>query len=697
MYFWRVSCPDDPPGSCERHRLIIVGWDAADWSFIDPMLSSGELPALASLVRRGVRSGLSTLEPALSPMLWTSVATGKTADKHGILNFVEPDPGGGGLRLSSSTSRRSKALWNVLSQRGLAVNAIGWYASHPAEPVRGMCISNVFMRGRPAADGAWPMPLGAVHPDSEAAAVAALRVDPASLGMQVLAEFVPQARACTAAEDRQLLDSLAVHVSQALSVHAASLHAVRRGPWDCTLVFHEMIDALGHHFMSFAPPRMKHVSMRQFSLFGGVMAAAYRLQDRMLGELLAAAGDGASMILLSDHGFHSGASRPVMHGPAMVGDRLAAEAAWHAPIGVLAMAGPGIRPGATPVSPGLLDIAPTALALLGLPAGSDMDGRVLHGVLESSPPPPIESWESEPGDAGLHPPDMRQDPYETRQSIQQLVDLGYLQALPEDAAGQVEFACVESDVNLATVYRTTGRPGMAIPILERVLATNHATVRHMLGLADALHRTGRHEDCAALTRRWLDRDDAEGSVRLTLAIALTFMGRMDDAARETDRLEPRDADGLAGLGDLCIIQGRAEAAERRYRAALAVDGRHARSHVGLAQVALLRDRLETCANHCLDAAQLDPRSVAAQYLLGVALAWHGSLDDAERCFRLAAALMPDSCSILLYLALVRSRLGDRRAADELEARARACAGLVPDVLANMPRPPETWRESLGAR
>jgi hypothetical protein len=100
-------------------RLLIVGWDAADWQVIDPLLAKGQLPVLASLIERGVRSDLTTLEPKLSPLLWTSIATGRTPDLHGITNVVEPKPDGSGLRVASSTSRRVKALWNIAHQAGL--------------------------------------------------------------------------------------------------------------------------------------------------------------------------------------------------------------------------------------------------------------------------------------------------------------------------------------------------------------------------------------------------------------------------------------------------------------------------------------------------------------------------------------------------------------------------------------------------
>lgn len=91
-------------------RLLIVGRDAADWLIIDRLLAAGRMPILRRLVDAGARADLGTLEPKLPPLLWSSVAMGKTADKHGILNFVEPRPEGGGFRLSASTSRTTKAL-----------------------------------------------------------------------------------------------------------------------------------------------------------------------------------------------------------------------------------------------------------------------------------------------------------------------------------------------------------------------------------------------------------------------------------------------------------------------------------------------------------------------------------------------------------------------------------------------------------
>ena len=78
--------------SSSKHKVLLIGWDAADWEVITPLLEEGLMPSLEGLINRGVMGNLATLQPILSPMLWNSVATGKYADKHGIHGFIEPDP-----------------------------------------------------------------------------------------------------------------------------------------------------------------------------------------------------------------------------------------------------------------------------------------------------------------------------------------------------------------------------------------------------------------------------------------------------------------------------------------------------------------------------------------------------------------------------------------------------------------------------
>src|SRR5262245_16159419 len=129
-------------------RLLLVGWDAADWKVINPLLARGEMPNLAALMRGGVHGNLATIFPPLSPMVWTSIATGKRPYKHGIHGFTEPTEDGQSVRPVSNLGRKTKAFWNILNQHGKRSIVVGWWPSHPAEPIRGSMVSNHFPPGR---------------------------------------------------------------------------------------------------------------------------------------------------------------------------------------------------------------------------------------------------------------------------------------------------------------------------------------------------------------------------------------------------------------------------------------------------------------------------------------------------------------------------------------------------------------------
>jgi hypothetical protein len=173
-------------------RVLLVGWDAADWQMIRPLLRAGKLPALARLMERGVSGNLATIQPMLSPMLWNSIATGKRADKHGICGFLEPNPDRSGVRPVSSTSRKCKAVWNILTQSGLTSNVVSWYASHPAEPIRGSIVTDRFVAEVNEGETR-NSPPNAFHPGSLQPLMEPLLVKPKDIDVDALLPFVPRA------------------------------------------------------------------------------------------------------------------------------------------------------------------------------------------------------------------------------------------------------------------------------------------------------------------------------------------------------------------------------------------------------------------------------------------------------------------------------------------------------------------------
>lgn len=665
-------------------RLLIIGWDAADWIMIDRLFAQGKMPNLKGLVDSGVRADLATLEPKLSPILWTSIATGKWGDKHGILNFVEPNPAGDGLRISASTTRRTKAVWNMLTQSGLKANTVGWYASHPAEAISGVAVSNLVQDG---------VAEGTVHPEASRERITPCRARPEDFSRGDLAVFVPDLAQTKSTDEHPR--KLATQLARMRTIHRAALEVLRSDPaWDGTMIFYETIDTVGHHFMECFPPRMKHIPQEDVRLYGEVMPRIYEVHDTALGELLAAAGPDTTVMLLSDHGFHSGADRPVI-GDIDPKDRAALEASWHRPFGILVLSGPGIKKGAVVQGPSLLDIAPTALALLGLPTGADMDGRVLAEAFDAAYEPTIiESWDTLGGADGMHSADRRADPFESADALKQLIDLGYMPALAGGTEAQIALARRESEANLSVIYMSSGRPALAMPLLEKLHAGHPDESRFVVNLANCLMAAREFDRCEAVLAPFVARHRAVIEPRLQLVAALAQKGERDAARVELDAAAPLAkgrADLALALADLRTLLHQWPEAATLYAAAARHDPADPRPQVGLARVALHERRFEAAADHCLDAAERRHLTPEAHDFLGIALAWMGDHAHAIQSFEYAVAMRPGLVDAHRFLALLADRTGDSEKAQRHRARVQQ---LLATATAPPPPPdpfgPEAW-------
>ena len=467
-------------------KVLLVGWDAADWEVINPLIDAGKMPTLENLVNGGTISNLSTLSPAISPMLWTSIATGVYADKHGILGFTEPTPDKTGVRPVNVTSRKVKALWNILSQEGMKAHVVGWWPSHPAEPINGVSVSNFYQKSDPDIEKDWEFLEGTVHPKRFENRLKNLRVHPAELTLSHLLPFVPKATEIDQDKDLRL-NSIASILSDCSSIHAAATWIMENEPWDLMAVYYDAIDHFSHGFMDYHPPRLNKVSEKDFELYKDVVNGGYIFHDMMLARLLELAGPDTTVIIVSDHGFHSGHLRPKS-----LPLEPAAPVYEHRDYGILCINGPHIKRDEIIFGSSLLDITPTILTLLGLPVGEDMDGKVLLNAFENKTfIEKIPSWEEVEGDSGMHPLSMQRDPYVAQQGLQQLIDLGYIEDMGRNTQKLVENTIQQADYNLAKVYIDTNRHELALPLLKKLSEQSPTELRYGLRQALCLYELNR--------------------------------------------------------------------------------------------------------------------------------------------------------------------------------------------------------------
>lgn len=332
-------------------RVVLVGIDGLDAGLADTLVARGQMPHLAALRARAARARLAVEPEQVPAIVWTTIATGRGPDAHGIQSMGGRRLAGmrtpvalGGesafaralasasdlLRLSrpqapSSVLRSVKALWNVASEKGLRVGVVNWWATWPADPVNGYVVTDrAFFRiekgGAPDRE---------VHPPEDFAVLAALP-RPAD---------TDRARA---------LDRFHAEAARALATaHPPDLEALYLPGLDIATV-----QQLGEAAAS---------DLAGLDARLALVREHYAFVDGLLGGVVERVGPNGLLVVVADPG------RLPRGGPTP-------------PAGELLLAGRAVRPGDIGAA-SERDLAPTVLHLLGLPKSRELDGRVLEEAL----------------------------------------------------------------------------------------------------------------------------------------------------------------------------------------------------------------------------------------------------------------------------------------------------------------------------
>lgn len=669
-------------------KVLLIGWDAADWKTIRPMIEAGEMPTLQKMMQKGSYGPLATLDPPLSPILWTSIATGKLPYKHGIHGFTEPKPDGSGVRPITSLNRKTKAFWNILSQEGFQTHVVGWWPSHPAEKISGTMISNFYQKA-PSSDirEPWPMMKGTVHPEEKADFFAKLRVHPGELTEQHILPFVPKAANIDQNKDKRLVNVASV-TADCSTIQAAATYILEREEWDVTAVYFDAIDHYCHGFMRYHPPRRGHIPEEDFEMYKDVVKGGYRYHDMMLERLLQLAGPETNVILLSDHGFHADHLRPIS-----IPKEPSGPAAEHSPYGIICMQGPGIEKGVPIVGAGLLDIAPTLLSLMGLPVGKDMDGKVLVNVLKNKRlPASVLSWDQIEGESGMHDPGKELDADIEAHAMKQLVALGYVEAPGEEAAGNIQKNLNENSFYLARSYLHTGQLDEAVEILSRLHKSEPEQFRYGLHLIQAYIELASTKDARVIfeeIKELLETSIDPASIKLV-------EGRMDLSenkvlkALEHFRSAQKVAKDRPGihlqLGRAFLQLKKWPEAAQAYEKEVEIDPENAQAWHGWGVVMLKQQQAQEAADHFLRAIQLMYHAPIHHFHLGEALIELEQYEVAAEAFTTCLKLNPKINHARKILGkLYKEKLNQPEKAQEILSHMKAHVQGTITIVSGLPR------------
>ncbi len=258
-----------PPAA--EARVVLVGIDGASWRVIDGMRAEGHLPAFDALLRRGVSAELETVEPVVSPVVWTSVATGRSPEAHGIGGF-----------LATRLDVKTPTVFERLAAAGVRVGLFEYLVSWPPPSLPGGFAAPGWMRRDPSV----------FPPDLfEQAGVAPWRFD------------YPEPAFSREEAVAQIRDELA-------RKPGLFLRLVERFEPEVAATILYGVDRASHRFWREAYPEdFGDGPRRAAPREGSLLFEAMRQVDAGLGQIAAALGPEDVLMIASDHGFQADPER----------------------------------------------------------------------------------------------------------------------------------------------------------------------------------------------------------------------------------------------------------------------------------------------------------------------------------------------------------------------------------------------------
>lgn len=153
--------------SARVRKTIVLGLDGLEPEICEAMMERGELPNLARLKATGSYRRIETSMPALSPVAWSTFATGTDPSRHGIYDFIARDPRTYAPKLSSSevyghsrflrlgpisiplaragvrSLRRSRTFWSILTDHGVFSSVLRVPITFPVERIDGVMVAGM--------------------------------------------------------------------------------------------------------------------------------------------------------------------------------------------------------------------------------------------------------------------------------------------------------------------------------------------------------------------------------------------------------------------------------------------------------------------------------------------------------------------------------------------------------------------------
>ncbi|OGL43296.1 MAG: hypothetical protein A2161_20400 [Candidatus Schekmanbacteria bacterium RBG_13_48_7] len=296
-------------------KVILIGLDGATFDVLLPLISAQQVPFFSLLLKTGVYGTLQSIRPIKSPAIWTSIATAKNRDKHGIEDFVTKDMNDHGMIPVTRFQRKVKAIWNMLDTMGRQSLIINWWATSPPEAINGIMVSDVFefaydpgqKNGKFKEVFQPPQTeylLKDIDEGLDAEVEKWFKKITNGITFKEKRDSVPQQSQLDYASDDNLpFVMLKEFIRSDLLVFRASQQLLKEHSYELSAVYFQGIDVTSHYFWN----QGHSESFKGMSVNPGgpVVASYYKFTDTLIGELSKLVDPKTNLVIVSDHGFQA--------------------------------------------------------------------------------------------------------------------------------------------------------------------------------------------------------------------------------------------------------------------------------------------------------------------------------------------------------------------------------------------------------
>ncbi len=292
-------------GRINGTRLLVLGIDAMDYNVVSDLAGAGLLPNIQGLIIRGAFGPFESEEPSFSPILWTTIASGRGREAHGIDGFY-----------NTADQVRTPRAWDILREAGWSIGVYRWLVTWPphVEP-HGFWIPDVI-----APDSrAYPPEYGAANefraivrsemmhrrnyiPVREAAhygwSILHLGVRGSTL-LSLIGECITHARPLRNDPDYRYLMTRKIDMEVNCDLFLKLTNTYQ--PAFATF-YDNSVDMVGHRCWGTGRLDQEGVPPEIIRRYGSDVVTIYRWTDSLIGRIVKAFPAGCHLFLLSDHG-----------------------------------------------------------------------------------------------------------------------------------------------------------------------------------------------------------------------------------------------------------------------------------------------------------------------------------------------------------------------------------------------------------